>query len=135
MKKIALTIVVLLITIIMLTGSAFAVEEKNIIETTEKVGIMKEKNQIQAKINEYIESYDSETYGTTAFILDTIRIYSIPLCFVGIVIGALYQYVLGTRRLDYKHRGFGVIIASITVLVICQVLPLIFLIVVKGWRG
>ena len=87
------------------------------------------------KRDEYVRKYGSETYGTTAYILNAVRIYSIPLCFVGIVIGALYQYVLGTRRLDMKHKGFALIVAFITILVICQVLPLIFAIVVKGWRG
>ena len=75
------------------------------------------------------------TSGMTAYILNIIRVYSIPLCFIGIAVGALYQYVLGTRRLDMKQKGFALIIAFVTILVICQVLPLIFAIVVKGWRG
>ena len=86
-------------------------------------------------MDEYTRKYGSESYGTTAFILNKVRIYSIPLCFIGIAVGALYQYVLGTRRLDAKHKGFGLIIASVTILVICQVLPLVFAVVVRGWRG
>ena len=70
-----------------------------------------------------------------AFILNKVRIYSIPICFVGIAISAIYQYVIGIRKLDVRDKGFNVMIAIITVFVICQVLPLIFAIVVKGWRG
>lgn len=133
MKKILLSIIIILI--VLLSGTVFAIEEKNIIETTKESGIIEQKNEIQSKIDEYVQKYDSESYGMAAYILNIVRVYSIPLCFVGIAIGALHQYVLGTRRLDVKHRGFGIIIASITILVICQVLPLVFLIVVKGWRG
>ena len=70
-----------------------------------------------------------------AFILNKVRIYSIPLCFVGIAISAIYQYVIGIRKLDVRDKGFNVMIAIVTIFVICQVLPLIFAIVVKGWRG
>ena len=133
MKKILLSIIIILI--VLLSGTVFAIEEKNIIETTNASGIIEQKSEIQAEIDEYVQKYNSESYGMVAYILNAVRIYSIPLCFVGIAIGALHQYVLGTRRLDVKHRGFGIIVASITILVICQVLPLVFLIVVKGWRG
>ena len=44
-------------------------------------------------------------------------------------------YVIGIRKLDVQDKGFGVLVAIITVMVICQVLPLIFAIVVRGWRG
>ena len=70
-----------------------------------------------------------------AFILNKVRIYSIPLCFVGVAISAIYQYVIGVRKLDVRDKGFYLMIGIITVFVICQVLPLIFAIVVKGWRG
>ena len=83
----------------------------------------------------YNEKYGSEAYGMTAYLLDKIRISSIPLCFLGIAISAIYQYVLGIRKLDVRDKGFGVMIAIITVFVICQVLPLVFAIVVRGWRG
>ena len=133
-KKIFISII--LITIILLFFQAtFAVEQKNITETNTTSTIIEQKDEIKTEMNKYVEKYGSESYGMTAYVLNIIQIYSIPLCFVGIVIGALYQYVLGTRRLDVKHKGFGLIIAFITILVICQVLPLIFAMVVKGWRG
>ena len=67
--------------------------------------------------------------------MNKVRVYSIPLGFIAIALGAIYQYVIGIRKMDVRDKGFGLIIASVTVLVICQVLPLVFAIVVKGWRG
>lgn len=102
-------------------------------ESTSKLIELKESD-LQS-LEEYKIAYGSDAYGMAAFILNKIRIYSIPLCFVGIAISAIYQYVIGIRKLDVRDKGFNVMIAIITVFVICQVLPLIFAIVVKGWRG
>ena len=44
-------------------------------------------------------------------------------------------FVIGIRKLDVRDKGFALMIASVTLVVICQVLPLVFAIVVKGWRG
>ncbi len=106
----------------------------NVIVTETENDILEMKNEVNNQMDEYTRKYGSESYGFAAFVLDKVRLYSIPICFIGIAVGALYQYVMGTRRLDMKHKGFGLIIASVTILVICQVLPLIFAIVVNGWR-
>lgn len=84
---------------------------------------------------DYIEAYGSESYGMTAYILNKVRIFSIPCCFIGIAVAAIYQYVIGIRRIDVRDRGLILMIGFITIFVICQVLPLIFAIVVKSWRG
>lgn len=86
-------------------------------------------------IEDYKDAYGSDTYGITAYILNKVRIYSIPLAFTTIAIGAIFQFVIGIRKLDVRDKGFALIIGSVTLLVICQVLPLVFTIVVKGWRG
>ena len=87
------------------------------------------------ELEDYVERYGSHAYGIAAYILDKVRLFSIPICFIGIAFGAIYQYVIGIRKMDVRDRGFGVVIAFVTLLVICQILPLIFAIVVKGWRG
>ena len=92
------------------------------------------KENSEKKLEDYKEEYGSDAYGIAAYILNAVRIYSIPVCFVGIAIGGIYQ-VIGIRKLDERDRGFGIMIGCITVLVITQLLPLIFPIVVKGWRG
>ena len=86
------------------------------------------------EIKDYNNKYGTESFGMTAYVLDKVRIYSIPFCFVGVAIAAIYQYVLGVRKIDVRDRGLQLMIGIITVFVICQVLPLIFAIVVT-WRG
>lgn len=108
----------------------------NVLQSESTTGeLIKLKEKEMQTIEDYKVAYGSDTYGLAAYILNRIRIYSIPLCFVGIAIAAIYQYVLGIRKLDVRDKGFNIMIAIITVFVICQVLPLIFAIVVKGWRG
>ena len=136
MKKISCFIIIFLICI---TGFAQIVcadeikSNESQESTTSKLIELKEKD--LKSLEDYSVTYGSEAYGMTAFILNKVRLYSIPLCFVGIAISAIYQYVIGVRKLDVRDRGFSIMIAIITVFVICQVLPLIFAIVVKGWRG
>lgn len=135
MKKIIVGIILVIIlslavnTVVLAENTANTLEEENANE------ILTIKKEVNTKLDEYTEKYDSEAYGLAAYILNVVRIYSIPVCFIGIVIGALNQYVLGTRRLDKKHKGYGIIMTFVTLLVVCQVLPLIFTIVVMGWRG
>lgn len=93
------------------------------------------KDKEKKKLEDFTESYGSESYGLTAYVLSRIQIYSIPFCFLGIAISAIYQYVLGIRKLDVRDKGFTIMISIVTLFIIAQVLPLIFAIVVKGWRG
>lgn len=86
-------------------------------------------------MEDYKQAYGSDSYGVTAYLLNKVRVYSIPFCFIGIAVGAIYQYVIGIRKIDVRDRGFFLIIGFVTIFVICQVLPLIFAIVVKSWRG
>lgn len=99
------------------------------------VNLVKMKEKELNTLQDYQASYGNDTYGLAAYILNIIRIYSIPFGFVGIAISGIYRYVIGIRKLDVRDKGFGAMIGIITVMVICQVLPLIFAIVVKGWRG
>ena len=93
------------------------------------------KENAEKKLEDNKEEYGSDAYGMAAYVLNLIRVYSIPICFIGIAVGAIYQYVIGIRKLDERDKGFTMIIGFVTILVIAQVLPLIFAIVVKGWRG
>ena len=139
-KKIFCLILVLLVSVIAFSQSVYAEESNNQAqnevlknESTSKIIELKEKD--LNSLEDYTITYGSESYGMAAFILNKVRLYSIPLCFVGIAISAIYQYVIGVRKLDVRDKGFNIMIAIITVFVICQVLPLIVAIVVKGWRG
>lgn len=133
MKKIV-AIIMLLITIVILgCGQVYAAE--NIIDEQNESKLIKIKENTAKSLEEYKQKYGSDAYGLTAYILNIIRIYSIPLCFLGIAISAIYQYVIGIRKLDTQEKGLVMMISFITILVICQILPLAFAIVVKFGRG
>jgi hypothetical protein len=135
MKKCIAVIVILMLGIFMAISPVYATEINNL-EEKNKSEMSQVQDEMEQKKIEYTKKYGSEEYWLAGYILEEIvRIYSIPICFVGIAAGAIFQYVLGTRRLDYKHRGFGLIITFVTILVICQVLPFVYAIVVTGWRG
>ena len=130
-------IAVFLITIsIICTTQVYATNVSNeIISEETKSQLVEIKDKELKSIEDYKEAYGSDTYGLVAYILDKVRIYSIPVGFLGIAISAIYQYVIGIRKLDVRDKGFNAMIGIVTMLIICQVLPLIFAIVVKGWRG
>lgn len=109
--------------------------EGEIISEETKSQLVEIKDKELKSLEDYNEAYGSTTYGLVAYILDKVRVYSIPVAFLGIAIAAIYQYVIGIRKLDVRDKGFGAMIGIVTMLIICQVLPLIFAIVVKGWRG
>ena len=133
-KTIAIfTILIMILGIFTITNKVYAAD-KAIDEKTESKLVEIKETQTQS-LEDYQEKYGSDAYGTVAYILNIVRIYSIPFGFVGIVLAAIYRYVIGIRKLDVQDKGFGVLVAIITVMVICQVLPLIFAIVVRGWRG
>ena len=102
-------------------------------QTTSQLVEIKEKE--LKEITDYTQAYGSESYGMTAFILNKVRIFSIPCCFIGFAVAAIYQYVIGVRKIDVRDRGLKLMIGFITIFVICQVLPLVFAVVVKSWRG
>ena len=110
-------------------------EQEQMAESESAETLKEAKENVSDKLKKYVDDYGSYPYGVAAYVLNTIRIYSIPFCFVGIVIGSIYQYMLGIRKLDVRDKGFALVITFVTILLICQVLPLIFAIVVNGWRG
>lgn len=117
------------------TTTAFAITGEEVLDSEQATELLEMKESTKDKMQEYIEKYGSTPYGITAYILNGVRIYSIPLCFIGIAIGSIFQYVIGIRKLDVRDRGFALILTFVTILLICQVLPLIFAVVVNGWRG
>lgn len=128
-------IFVALFGLLSLVSNSFAVTGNEVLNSTQATELLEIKESTKGKLAEYVDKYGSTPYGVAAYILNIVRIYSIPFCFIGIAIGSIYQYVLGIRKLDVRDRGFMLIITFVTILLICQVLPLIFAIVVNGWRG
>lgn len=110
-------------------------QEDQTVQSSTMNQLVEMKDHEKKTLEDYVQAYGSETYGLTAYILNKVQIYSIPFCFIGVAISAIYQYVLGIRKLDTRDKGFAIMISIITIFIIAQVLPLIFAIVVKGWRG
>ena len=133
MKKVIAIISILFL--LMGCTSVYAANQVNEAAQSTTGKIIEIKDKELKTLEEYKEAYGSDAYGLTAFLLNKIRIYSIPFGFVAIIIAAIYQYIIGIKKLDVRDKGFALMIASVTIVVICQVLPLVFAIVVKGWRG
>lgn len=133
MKKIVLTLMLLVIMLILGCNQVYATEK--IIDEQNESQLIQIKENAAKTLDEYKQKYGSDAYGLTAYILNIIRIYSIPFCFLGIAFSAIYQYVIGIRKLDTQEKGLVMMVSFITILVICQILPLAFAIVVKFGRG
>lgn len=135
MKKtvIMVTILMLIMGIFLCTNKTYA--EGRAIDNETESKIIEIKENATNSLEDYKEKYGSETYGLVAYILNLVRIYSIPLCFLGIAIGAIHQYIIGIRKLDTLEKGMALIVSFVTILIICQILPLAFAVFVKFGRG
>ena len=143
MKKIiaVFTTLILISTIFICTNRVHAAEEvinntsEQVIDEQTESKIVQIKETQAKTLDDYKQKYGSDTYGLVAYILNLVRIYSIPFCFLGIVIGAIHQYIIGIRKLDTLEKGLGLIVTFVTLLIICQVLPLAFAMFIKFGRG
>ena len=133
-KLIIITLFIIILMTFISSYKVFAATEQVISNDTESKLVEIKETQLKT-IEDYKEKYGSDAYGITAYILNMVRIYSIPFCFLGIAISAIYQYVIGIRKLDTKEKGLFLMVTFVTLLVICQILPLAFAIVVKFGRG
>ena len=136
MKKAVLfmtTIITVLIAVFTYSNKVYA--ESITKQVQEPQGSLVQLKENQAKsLEEYKEKYGSDAYGLTAFILHGVQVYSIPFCFLAIVISIMYKIIIGARHLENAEKGLGMIVAIVTLTIICQVLPLIFAVVVKMGR-
>lgn len=136
MKKVLAIFAILVMTlgIFTFTNTVYAESTKAIDDKTESQLVEIKETQTKS-LEDYKQKYGSDAYGTVAYILNIVRIYSIPFCFLGIAIGAIHQYVIGIRKLDTLEKGMGLIVTFVTLLIICQILPLAFAMFVKFGRG
>ena len=133
MKKVVTIAILLMMMVIFGCSQVYAAE--NIIDQQNESKIVQIKESTAKTLEEYKQKYGSDAYGLTAYILNLVRIYSIPLCFLGIAVSAMYQYIIGIRKLDTQEKGLVMMVSFITLFVICQILPLAFAIVIKFGRG
>ena len=136
MKKVVVIIGILAILLGIFTfqTKVYAADEKVLDNETESQ-LVQIKEEAANSLEDYQQKYGSDAYGSVAYILNLVRIYSIPFCFLGIAIGAIHKYVIGIRKLDTLEKGKGLMVTFITILIICQILPLAFAVFVKFGRG
>ena len=135
MKKVVsiITILVIICGVFLFTNNVYA-EDRAIDEQTESK-LIEIKEEAMNSLEDYQEKYGSDVYGLVAYILNIVRIYSIPFCFLGIAIAAIHRYMLGVRKLDTQEKGMALMVTFITLLIICQILPRAFAVFVKFGRG
>ena len=135
MKKTIVIIVAILMIFgfFMCTNIAYAAEK--VLDDSTESKLVEIKDNEARTLEDYKVKYGSDVYGFVAYILNLVRIYSIPLCFLGIAIGAIHKYIIGIRKLDTLEKGMGLIVTFVTILIICQILPLAFAVFVKFGRG
>ena len=134
--KIAIILFVMLLAVMSIYIKVYATTSGDeVLVSDQATELLEIKESAKHTLDDYVDKYGSTSVGFAAYVLNAVRIYSIPFCFVGIAIGAVYQYTLGIRKLDLQERGLAMVASFVTILLICQVLPFIFAIVVNGWRG
>ena len=134
MKKTIAMIIAIISIFIAIMASNNIVQASVETEEDKKSEIVELKNEQVKTLEQYEEKYGSKSYGLTAYILHLVQVFSIPLCFLGIVIGGVRQYILGIRHLESAEKGLGLMVTFVTLAVICQVLPLVFAVVAKFGR-
>lgn len=130
---VAIVTIVLSIVILFFGNQVNAADSKVISNETESQLVQLKERELSS-VKDYEEAYGSKSYGFTAYVLHKVQIYSIPFCFLGIIVGAICDYVIGIRHIETKEKGLALMITFITLGVICQILPLVFTIVVKFGR-
>lgn len=112
------------------TVSGESVEDTEMTPASEK--IVENMSKKDRKIAEYTDKYNDKTLAVTAYYLDVIQLYSIPVCIIGLTIGAFNFYIIGEKKLDKREQGFSFILAFLCGLVFFQVLPFVFALLVAG---
>ena len=74
-------------------------EENTLRQESSATTLIDIKEEQLSSIEGYKAKYGSDTYGIAAYILHLVQIYSIPIGLVGIAICAIYEYVIGIKRL------------------------------------
>lgn len=142
LKSKMIIIITMLMMLLISTSNIYAAEnatvnnDNSVLTQEKKDGtantLLTIKDEQLKSIEDYKVKYGNDTYGVVAYILHLVQVYSIPLGIVGIAFCAIFQYVIGLKRLDIRDKGFGTMVTVITLIIICQILPLVFAIVVKS---
>lgn len=91
MKKVVVIIgiVAVLLGMFMFQAKVYAADEK-VLDNKIESQLVQIKEDAANSLEDYKVKYGSDAYGLVAYILNLVRIYSIPFCFLGIAIGAIH---------------------------------------------
>lgn len=84
------------------------------------------------RIAELTDKYNDRVSGVVAYYLELAQKYSFPICFIGLAIGAFNFLIIGNKKLDKKEQGFAWIVGFTIGLVVFNVIPLLFALIVAG---
>ena len=153
MKKISLILAMLFMTLILANTFVFASgdnsQKSNVTVSSEEIDqnenlspasktTHKNITSKEEEIQEYTKLRSegglglSRTNATVLYYLHVIQLYSYPVCFVGLAIASLNFFIIGNKKLDKKEQGFSMLVALIIGLIVFQILPLLFAIIVAG---
>ena len=104
--------------------------KEEITDASEK--ILENMSKKERKIAKYTDKYNNKTLAYTAYGLDVAQLYSIPVFIILITWGAFNCYIIGEKKLDKREHGFAMIVAGLVGLVVFQVLPFLFALLVVG---
>ena len=104
--------------------------KEEITDASEK--ILENMSKKERKIAKYTDKYNDKTLAYTAYGLDVAQLYSIPVFIILITWGAFNCYIIGEKKLDKREHGFAMIVAGLVGLVVFQVLPFLFALLVIG---
>ncbi len=101
-----------------------AADKKEISPASEKV--LSNVTKKDKRMTELTDKYNDKVFGSVAYYLEVAQKYSLPICFIGIAIGAFNFLIIGNKKLDKKEQGFGWIVGFTIGLVVFNVIPLLF---------
>ncbi len=91
-------------------------------------------NSNRKSIWQYRKEYNnSAILGTIAYILRFFAGISIPIFIILFIISYMYGNVFKTKNAD-ESKGHNLRSAAFKFMIVCQITPLIFALLAKGWR-
>mgnify|MGYP000110492722 CR=1 FL=1 len=117
--------------------------EENKTDAKQKVEIMPETSRtrllgLRDSSLKTLEKYKNEyrnsiIYGTIAYALHMLSLISIPVLIILLIVSYVYDSVIGLKTRSLYNKGRVIRFHVLTIFTVCQVMPLIFATVIKGW--
>ena len=105
-----------------------------IMPETSKTRVLGLRDSSLKTLEKYRNEYrNSIIYGTIAYILHMLSLISIPIVVILLIVSYVYDSVIGLKTRSLYNKGRLIRFHVLTFFVACQLMPLIFATVIKGW--